>query len=90
MGESFMDKYSLLHFAMGILFRFIGVPFSYAIALHVLFEILENTPQGVKFIDTNALLRWWPGGKKKPDSVINSVGDTFFFCLGWWTANEIH
>lgn len=90
MGQAFMDKYSLLHFAVGIVFRFMGIPFVYSIFLHILFEFLENTPAGVDFIDNSPLLQWWPGGKKKADSLLNSVSDTIFFALGWWIANYLH
>jgi len=90
MGETFGDKYSLLHFAVGVIFRFIGISFGYSVAIHILFELLENTSQGVHFIDTNPLLKWWPGGKKKADTFVNSVGDTFFFCVGWLVADKLH
>lgn len=90
MGQTFIDKYSLLHFAVGVIFRFIGISFGYSFAIHTLFELVENTQQGVDFIDNSPLLKWWPGGKRKADTFINSVGDTVFFCLGWWIAHLLH
>lgn len=87
MGEYFIDKYSLLHFAVGILFRFFNINFTMSLLLHILFEIIENSKQGIYFIDH--YLTFWPGGKRKSDSFINSVGDTVFFSLGWFIANII-
>jgi hypothetical protein len=87
MGLHFVDKYSLLHFAVGIIFRFFNIDFITSLILHILFEIIENTKAGVHFIDH--YLTFWPGGKQKADSFINCVGDTVFFILGWFIANII-
>jgi len=87
MGIQFVDKYSLLHFAVGILFRFFNLNFTISLLLHILFEIIENSKYGVYFIDH--FITFWPGGKRKSDSFINSVGDTVFFGLGWLIANMI-
>jgi hypothetical protein len=84
MGKTFTDKFSLLHFATGIVAYFFGVPLVLWILLHISFEIIENMPQSVKFIDKYLL--FWPGGKKYPDYVINSIGDTFYAILGWLIA----
>jgi hypothetical protein len=87
MGNTFLDQYSYLHFAVGILFRFFNISLPISILVHTLFEILENTNIGVHFIDTYLL--FWPGGKQKADTLINSVGDTFFFIVGWLSAHLI-
>jgi len=89
MGKDFADSYSLLHFAVGIVAYFFGLKWWVFLLLHILFEYLENTPQGVSFIDEN-LSRVWPGGKEKPDTLLNSVGDTVFAMLGWFLAYFIH
>jgi hypothetical protein len=81
MGKTFVDTYSLLHFATGIVAYYFGIPLIWWIILHAVFEILENSPEGVYFIDN--YLIFWPGGKKYPDSVINSLGDEVFAVLGW-------
>ena len=47
-------------------------------------ELIENTQQGIYFI--NNYITWWPGGKPRPDSIINSIGDTIFSLLGWVIA----
>jgi hypothetical protein len=34
----------------------------------------------------NKYIVFWPGGKPKSDSIINSVGDTFGAIIGWLSA----
>lgn len=89
MGKDFVDAYSLLHFAVGIVAYFLGFKWYTFMLLHIIFEIVENTSAGVRFID-NYLSWFWPGGKEKPDTSINSIGDTFFAMLGWLIAYLIH
>lgn len=84
MGKYFADQYSLLHFAVGIIAYFWNIPFNVFLALHIIFEIVENTKSGVHVIDT--YIKIWPGGKLKSDTVINSIGDTFFAMIGWMIA----
>ena len=79
MGTHFADQYSLLHFAVGIIAYFFNIPFRWWIVVHTLFELLENTPQGVKFISTH--IKIWPGGKPKADTMLNSICDTVFAAL---------
>ena len=52
--------------------------------IHILFEVVENTPIGIYFI--NQYLWFWPGGKPYPDSLINSAGDVFSGAVGWLVA----
>ena len=86
MGDKFIDKFSLLHFATGIIFYFFNISLRNSIIAHILFEIIENSENGVKFI--NNKLTFWPGGKPKADSLINSVSDTLFFIVGWLVAQK--
>ena len=76
-----MDQYSLLHFATGVLAYFWGVPFWAYASVHVAFEFIENTTQGVNFI--NKYITFWPGGKPFSDSPINQIGDITFGISGW-------
>lgn len=86
MGVNFIDEYSLLHFAVGIVAFFWGIPFKLWILLHISFEYMENTKSGMSFIN-NELGNIWPGGKDYPDSFVNSMlGDNFFATLGWFIA----
>ena len=89
MGLNFADQYSLLHFAVGVVLYFWNIPLILAIILHTIFEIIENTKMGMKFINTYIIHPGyfsWPGGKNYADSLINNVGDTIFFAVGWVLA----
>ena len=88
MGEKFMDQYSLLHFATGIVIYFWGFSLKNWIIFHVLFEIIENTTFGKNIIN-NSLKGIWPGGKNYSDSFINIVGDNCFAIFGWMIANYV-
>ena len=87
MGKKLFDKYTLLHFATGIIAYFLGINYWVWLIIHILFEIIENTPCGIKFI--NNYLVFWPGGKTKSDSLINSVGDTIGASIGWLCARSL-
>lgn len=87
MGHAFLDPYSLLHFAVGVVAYFWGVSLEAWIGVHILFEVLENTRAGMAFINTMFL--GWPGGKPRPDSVLNSVGDTVCAAGGWLAAQAL-
>lgn len=88
MGLKFADSYSLLHFAVGVIFYFFNIDLFTSVIVHIIFEFLENTETGMKFI--NNYLPFWPGGKPYKDSIINSIGDTVFFVLGWLMAYIIN
>lgn len=86
MGYSFTDRYSFLHLCSGSIFRYWGFSFGSAVGLHVIFELIENTPTGMDFI--NKYVRWWPGGKTVPDNFLNStLGDNFWFIIGFLIAD---
>lgn len=84
MGYLFADQYSLLHFASGVIAFFWGIPLWVYFVLHVVFEVIENQPWMINFIDNN--ITWWPGGKQKSDTVLNQVGDTLFGIVGWYCS----
>ena len=84
MGRAFVDQYSLLHFATGIVAYFWGISAWVTIIAHLLFELVENTEKGITII--NRYLKWWPGGKPYADTVPNSIGDTLATMLGWFIA----
>jgi hypothetical protein len=86
MGKHFVDQYSYLHFATGIIAFFWGISLEDFLIGHTLFEILENTKKGMGLIN---LFVFWPGGKTKTDTFINSFGDTIFASFGWITAYYI-
>lgn len=80
MGVYFTDKFSLLHFASGIIAYYWNISLFNWFIIHLVFELTENRPKIVKFIDK---IPFWPGGKKSPDNIINSIGDQFYSLLGW-------
>lgn len=84
MGSNAIDQYSLLHFAVGIVAYFWGFSWQLLLVLHILFELVENTPQGMYFITTYISL--WPGGKSKADSSINMISDIVVSIVGWYVA----
>lgn len=85
MGTTLFDEYTYLHFAVGVVAFFLEFKLITTIGLHVLFEVIENSEVGVKFIN-NYLLWFWPGGKDVPDYTINIIGDTIGVILGWLSA----
>lgn len=84
MGIYLFDQYSLLHFAVGVIAYFWNISFNLTIILHIIFEIIENTNDGMNII--NKYLTIWPGGKPFADSKINSIGDTILTAIGWLCA----
>ena len=91
MGTKLIDKYSLLHLASGIVSFYWGFSLLSALAVHTVFEVLENSARGIHVIDTYLSARalggfGWPGGKGSRDSVVNSTGDTIAFLMGWCIA----
>ena len=87
MGNQFLDQYTLLHFASGVVEYFWGVPgFNWFLA-HMAFELIENTEEGMRFINTK--LTFWPGGKPKRDEFVNMLGDNISAGVGWWVASKL-
>jgi hypothetical protein len=83
MGKQFTDKYSLLHFSVGIFVYFWNVSFVSWFVIHMIFELSENTKIGMFIINQ---FPYWPGGKEEADSILNSFGDQFYGMLGWIIA----
>jgi hypothetical protein len=76
-----IDQYSFLHFSTGAIVYFWNIKLLPWLIIHALFELIENTPIGINFINT--YFKIWPGGKQGPDSFINSQMDNVFAMLGW-------
>ena len=81
MGKYILDIYSIIHFAVGILWRYMGFDIVSLFVLHTLFEIVENSKFGIHIINT--YVKIWPGGKPAADTLINSIGDVSISLLGW-------
>jgi len=87
MGKYIFDQYSLLHFSTGVVAYFWGLKFPTWAFAHLIFEIIENTQLGMKFINN---LYFWPGGgKPSADTFINILGDNIAGILGWMVAKYL-
>lgn len=84
MGVLFTDKFSLLHFASGVIIYYWNISFMTWFILHAIYEFVENTRTGMGFINKVTL---WPGGKPAPDTLLNRVGDQFYAMCGWIFAH---
>ena len=84
MGYRYFDKYTYLHFAVGIVVYFWNISLLNWVILHTIFEFLENTQMGVNII--NQYIVFWPGGKPKSDTIKNNIGDTLGAVCGWVSA----
>lgn len=84
----FFDQFSLLHFASGIIAYFWGLPLMWWFIIHAVFEFVENTELGTKFINT--YIPVWPGGKHTKETFENSViGDNVSAVAGWIFASSV-
>ena len=88
MGTKLMDRFSYLHFSVGVIFYYWKIGLIPSLILHTVFEVLENTEFGMNII--NNYITLWPGGKPHADTFTNNVGDTIFFILGWLSAQYIN
>lgn len=86
MGKKFLDQYSLLHFAAGIVAYFFNIPLIIWIAINIAFETFENSSLGMSIINK---LPVWPGEKRFADSLLNICGDILSVILGWCLAYYI-
>jgi hypothetical protein len=80
MGIYFTDRYSLLHFATGIVAYYWDISFAMWFMVHAIFEYIENTSPGMRLIRK---IKLWPGGKERADNMRNRAGDQFYGALGW-------
>jgi hypothetical protein len=84
MSEVFTDQFSLLHFATGIIAYYSGLSLANWFLIHATFELFEDTQTGVRIINKIFGKIWPGGGKRVPDSFVNSeLGDNFYAVLGW-------
>ena len=88
MGQRFLDQYSVLHYAQGVIAYFLNTPPFLWFISHATFEFLENTGPGMHFINT-VLKDAWPGGKPEADSVLNVLGDNLAAQVGYWSARSL-
>lgn len=83
MGKQFIDQFTYLHFASGIIAYFWNINLKDWFIIHTIFEILENTKIGINIINK---FTYWPGGKPYSDSLKNIIGDSLGAIIGWISA----
>lgn len=88
MGTQLFDQFTLLHFSFGVIAYFFGINWWVWLLIHTIFEIIENSSQGIAF-NNKYLHFFWPGGKPGPDTFTNSVGDTIGTMMGWFIAKSL-
>jgi hypothetical protein len=86
MGKAWLDEYTPLHVAVGVIAYYWGVSLINLTLLHIVFELLENTEKGMELIRSFPL---WPGGKTHADSVKNQISDTLASALGWIACSQM-
>jgi len=86
MGTGFLDWWSVAHFLWGVAARLVGIPFFVWLCLHLTFELVENSDEGVPFLQK---IKLWPGGKRTRDTLLNSMGDNASASFGWFCANWV-
>lgn len=87
MGFELLDQYSILHFSVGILWKYYGGNLASLTIVHALFEFFENSPQGIDFI--NNYFPFWPGGKSGADTELNQASDVVFSIIGWLIMDKL-
>ena len=87
MGDLIFDGYSLLHIITGVILFLLGIDFKTTLILHLLFETIENSPWGISILQQIPI---WPGGKDRPDDLINMLGDTISAGLGWYVMKRLN
>jgi len=70
---AFIDRFTLIHFMIGIFYRIIGLTFIETLALAIFWEFIENT------LKAN-IPEFFPHATA--DSWRNSLGDTLAVCFG--------
>jgi len=72
-----VDRFTLVHASIGVVYAFCGLGFAIVLALAVLWELLENPMK--------AYLPWvFPHATK--DTFRNALGDTVAVVAGWWVT----
>lgn len=86
MGKAWLDEYTPLHVAVGVIAYYWGVSLINLTLLHIVFELLENTEKGMELIRSFPL---WPGGKTHADSWNNQVSDVIASGIGWLFSYQL-
>ncbi len=75
-----MDRFTIVHFGIGVFYALIGLPFVAALLLALIWEVLENPLKvHASFLFPHATA----------DTVKNSLGDTLAVCAGWFLIGNL-
>jgi hypothetical protein len=90
--QSYVSAFTLVHFATGYIARKMGVPLTTWITIHIIFELWENSKNGISFFAKKdgilhdlTGIRW---DTYKGDSLSNSYFDTLASMWGWMLADS--
>lgn len=86
MGKAWLDEYTPLHVAAGVIAYYWGVSLLNLTLLHIIFELVENSEKGMQMIRSFPL---WPGGKTHADSWKNQVSDILASVIGWMFSSYL-
>ena len=76
-NHQLLDRFSVVHAAVGAVAELSGIPAPLAIGLQILFELIENdVKRSVRHI--------WPDDR--PDGIENQIGDVASFVAGFYAA----
>jgi hypothetical protein len=91
--QQFVTIYILVHFVIGMIAGYLGIPFVLWVFIHVLFELWESTKSGIKFFAAgDKILKEWLGASwptYSGDHIINSILDTLSSMAGWGVADYL-
>lgn len=73
-NHDLLDRFTLVHFLVGVAYGLLGLGFVAALVLALLWELVENPMKAY-------VPRIFPNATK--DTLRNSVGDTVAVMLGW-------
>ena len=81
-----MDKYSLFHFSIGVIFYFFGIRLPFLILKYTIFAILKNTKNGIIFMDK--YMKYWPD--RKTNDIIGSLINIVIAFIGWYSSKLLN
>ncbi len=84
--QPFLDQYSLIHMAVGILFYFWKISFILSSLTQATFMLLNNSEAGNRILGKYA--PQYPNARKQ-DSWLNMLGDNMSFNFGWLLASAV-
>ena len=79
-NRNVVDRFSIVHAAVGAVLEASGVPAWLAIGSHIAFEAVENSLK-------DAASELWPDAR--PDAMANHLGDVASFTAGYYSSRSL-